>query len=731
MSRLDLTDCDREPIHAPGAVQPHGALLSLSLPSMTIMQASDNVAVHLGLGVDDLLGRPVQTVLGPDACPAVEAATNERLRMQTGARRIEARGRTFDGIAYEHDGCAILELEPPVEGEHDEHAELESALHALLDARTLDELAQSAVDAFRRLTGFERVMLYRFDDDGHGSVNAEACDAALEPYLGLHYPASDIPRQARALYLQSWLRIIPDARYTPSRIVPALRPDTGGPLDLGFSFLRSVSPIHLEYLANMGVRAAMSVSVVVQERLWGLISCIHHSGPRRVSQAVRSTMAALGRVLSLHIDSMLEHADAARRRGRRGLQDAVADAVRRGSTGQDVLAALVDSAAQVLPMLAADGMAALLDEEVHASGRAPAAPVVRAIADWLQDRGASPYATATLPKLFPAALEAKDVASGVLSFALPGGPHRRVMFFRPEQVRTVFWGGNPRECVELDAATRLHPRRSFEKWKEEVRCSSAPWTSSDLEAAEELRHGLLEIDLARQVALERQAVSTRDEMVAVVSHDLRNPLNVIHLQARLLQCQEKSADIQGPLARINRAIGRMDALVRDLLDLAKIESGRFGLHRRPEPVGDIVAENVALVAPLASAKRITLREEVRAGGDVLADRERVFQVLSNLLGNAIKFTPHGGAITVGAEQHEGEDVVVFTVRDTGPGIPADDLPHVFDRYWVKRRAGQEGTGLGLYIAKGIVEAHGGRIEVQSEVGAGTRFAFTLPASPAC
>ena len=276
---------------------------------------------------------------------------------------------------------------------------------------------------------------------------------------------------------------------------------------------------------------------------------------------------------------------------------------------------------------------------------------------------------------------------------------------------------------------RVHPRRSFELWKEEVRFHSALWTAPDLEAAEHLRRDAVEIDLERQVVREQRAVRARDDLVAVVSHDLRNPLGVIQMQAAILLqtlgsgSEDFSRRIQTSTDHIQRAVRRMNTLIRDLLDLAKLEAGRFTLQCSRCQMNDLVEESLLILRPLAEAKRITLTSDLRADA-VHADRDRIFQVLSNLVGNAIKFTPERGNISVRAETDATE--VRVTVSDTGPGIPSDQLANIFDRYWQARRSDQEGSGLGLFIAKGIIEAHGGRIWTEARAGTGATFIFELP-----
>ena len=725
---VDLTNCDREPIHVPGTIQPHGALLSLRGPDLTIAQASANVAEHLGRSLHDVLGRPLSAVLDAEAASQVQAAFEADDLEERNPLHLTIAGRRHDGIAHRHAGASILEIEPVLPASDGGGAHpLRRALLRVEAARCLPELCQTVVHDVRRLTGFDRVMLYRFDDDGHGSVDAEALEPGLDPYLGLHYPASDIPRQARDLYLKSWLRIIPDARYTPVPLVPPARPDGGAPLDLSFAVLRSVSPIHLEYLANMGVRASMSVSLIVRGQLWGLV-CAHHRGPRRLPYEARSACEVLGRLVSLQIAALADREAAALREARRGTQETLASTMR---GGEDVLQALLSRPAELMSLVGAEGAAVVTGSEARTCGRAPPPDLLMRLSDWLDERGEPGVSsTASLASAFPPALDARAVASGLLTFALPGVERRRLLWFRPEIVQTVSWSGDPRKPVEADAALRLHPRRSFDLWKEEVHLRSRPWTDGDAESAEGLRRRAVEIDLERQVVREQQAVRARDDLVAVVSHDLRNPLGVIQMQtSQLLRVStaaqsDQSRRLRTAAERIQRSVDRMNALIQDLLDLAKIEAGRFALQPEPIEVGGLVEETLALMRPLAEARRIAILAPSSHAPPVLADPERVFQVFSNLIGNAIKFTPEGGTIAVTVDPQPG--CVLFTVRDTGPGIPADQLPQLFNRYWQAPRKGQEGTGLGLYIAKGIVDSHGGRIWVESTPGAGTRFMFTLP-----
>jgi light-regulated signal transduction histidine kinase (bacteriophytochrome) len=728
----DLTDCDREPIHIPGTIQPHGVLLVLAEPALTVAQVSDNVRAHLSLSVEDVLGRPLSTLIDPPSVDEVREALRDERWYETNPLRLQANGVLFDGIVHRHDGAAILELEPNPEPAKPMplYHPFRPALMRLQHVATLAELAEVVVGQVRRVTGFDRVMFYRFHDDGHGSVDAEAKEPALEPYLGLHYPASDIPVQARQLYLKNWLRLIADGRATPARVVPTLRPDTRAPLDLSFAVLRSVSPIHLEYMANMGVRASMSISLIVRDRLWGLISCLDHTRPRRIPHDLRAACEFLGRLTSLHIAAFEDRELLALRASRRSTEEVLAEAMRASAVGENVLAGLLTLPDELMGLVGAEGAALLSAGEPATCGRTPPPALIQEIAAWLdaESDARGPFSTASLGTLWPGALPASAVASGLLTFALPGAPARRLLWFRPEIIRTVSWGGDPTKSVAKGSDERLRPRHSFALWRQEVRLHARPWTASDLEAAEELRRRAVEVDLERQLVSEQRAVQARDDLIAVVSHDLRSPLSAILMLSDVLTSQQPPAGAAtSPLlhdvpARIRSSATHMKALIDDLLDLARIEANRFVLRPRSVESGVMIEEALLAVAPLAAAKRITLASQAIDSTTLEADPEQIFRVLSNLLGNAIKFTPEGGTVTVQAERRR--DELMTTVSDTGPGIPADNLPHLFERYWQARPARQVGAGLGLYIAKGIVEAHGGRIWAESPAGA--KLIFTLP-----
>jgi len=732
---VDLSSCAKEPIHIPGSIQPHGVLFALHEPALIVAQVSANTADVLGVDPEPLLGHPLENLLDAAALGLLTEALRSDHPQEYNPFPVSVGSRVFDGIVHRHQGATLLELEPVragVEaGNRSPKHLLQRILARLQAAENLRELCDTAAAEVRRLTGFERVSIYRFDEEDNGEVLSENKREGLDPYLGLHYPASDIPQQARRLYLLNWLRIIPDREYRPAPLLPSLRPDNQQPLDLSFSVLRSVSPIHLEYMRNLGVRASMSISLVVGGRLWGLISCGNHSSPRYLSYELRAACELIGRITSQLIGVQEEREKLELRKKLRGHQERLVEAMR--AEEEEALAGLVKQPGELLGLAGAGGAAVFCEGRCWTVGRVPPESAIEGLVGWLRETvKEGVFHTRVLPGLYPPAEAFKEAASGLLAVSLPKPAPDYVLWFRPEVLQTVNWGGDPTKPVEkAGEELRLHPRRSFELWKEVVRANSLPWTPAEVEAATDLRRYAIEVDLGHQVLREQKAVQSRDDLVAVVSHDLKNPLGVIHLQVGLI-LRAIPLDREGPwrrlhtsIERIQHATDRMNTLIRDLLDLAKIEAGRFAIEPLPEELESLLEECTELFHPLAGQKRISLSQQViQPEVRVQADRERIFQVFSNLLGNAIKFTPEGGSIQLTAEPVG--RAVRFAVKDTGPGIPQEQLPHLFNRYWQAKKRAQEGTGLGLYIAKGIIEAHGGQLWVESQVGSGTTFFFTLP-----
>jgi two-component system, chemotaxis family, sensor kinase Cph1 len=541
---VDLSNCEREPIHVPGSIQPRGVLLAVSEPDMVVRQVSRNLADVVGTAWDDALGRPLAEVLGtiPAQAVARSASAFGDLRERNPVElTLDCDGTPcpVDAILHRatHAPDAVLpgsgsgpavsgrpvpastlvvELEPasgprPFSFPNTYRA-VRGTISELNRASTLQELYDITAQAVRTLTGFDRVMVYRYDADYNGEVVAEAKLPELNSFLGLHYPASDIPAQARALYEKNWVRLISDVRYTPSPLEPVDLPATGRPLDLTYATLRSVSPIHCEYLQNMGVQASMSISLLRDDTLWGLIACHHYSGPHAPPYATRAAAEFLGSTLSLRLVDRAE--DEEHRRALR-VRSTMAWLTAAALDEDRPLAETVLGRPGLLDVVPADSVVVDLQGHRGSAGTPLPPEVATALADWAAHQRGDVVSTDRLPLVAPQLAVPSELACGVLALTLPDGQH--VIWTRGEQVHSVDWGGDPhnKAIAEREGdSIRLSPRKSFDRWREVVRSRSEPWTPAELTEAGELRTNLLEALYARSRRIARTALTLQRSLLS-------------------------------------------------------------------------------------------------------------------------------------------------------------------------------------------------------------------------
>jgi light-regulated signal transduction histidine kinase (bacteriophytochrome) len=504
--QADLTNCERELIHLAGSIQPHGVLLSLREPGLRIVQASANTRALLGVPVDSLLEQPV-AMLGGDISDwlARIAAAGDLAEPVPLTCRLVVRGEAagFEGTVHRGvDGVLLVEIEPTQRGPRDaqtvaidnpllmEHVGV--SIQRFGAASTISALADAVVRRFRDLIGYDRVMVYKFDPDGHGKIIAEARDPRLESLLGHHYPASDIPQRARELYLRNRLRVLVGVDDPPAPLVPRFLPGSDADLDMSMCHLRSMSPLHLQYLRNMGVTATLVVSLVREGRLWGLIAC-HHYAPRNLRFSVRAAADLLAEVASTRIAAIENYAHAQVAIQVRRLEQRLVDAT---ATEGDWRLALFRHPQTLLQPLDATGAALFYDNEIMTSGEVPSTPELRALAQWVHgQRTGALLACSSVAQANPALQSLTSMASGVLAISLSATRPDYLMWLRKEQLLTVTWAGDPTKPVIGNDPLELSPRRSFAAWSELVRGTAAPWSSADEALARAFGGSLVDIIL--------------------------------------------------------------------------------------------------------------------------------------------------------------------------------------------------------------------------------------------
>jgi len=738
-------DCEAEPIHIPGGIQPHGYLLVLSEDPQNaghpagprITQASENIAALTGESVDALLGQGLDALLGAQSARRIANAAStmqvDDAPLYLGAFEAPAGAREtvrLDTTIHRHDDALIVEMEATTQPAEAAFASMyplaRTFARGLQNAGTVDELAELAVREARAICGFGRVMLYSFDAEGRSHVLAEYRDEQYASFLHQLFPASDIPQQARALYLRNRIRLVSDVNYVPARLVPATNPATGRATDLTYATLRSFSPVHLEYMRNMGTQASMSVSIVVRGQLWGLISC-HDHGPRRVPFSTRVALEHLGTILSLQIEAKEERAQA---EYLADLRRTMARLIAAMGEHESFVAGLRAAPRDVLNFASSAGAAIVMNDQVTLMGATPDEDTVRALTHWLAENTSSVWATDSLMRHWPPAQAHQDTVCGVLAVPVSQIFRNYLLWFRPELTQTIKWAGEPVKISGADGASA--PRRSFSPWLETVRGRSASWRQGELEIASELRGALLNIVLRRaeeRAELATELARANKELEAFsysVSHDLRAPLRHIAGYGDLLREQEGERMSEKSRRFLNNMLDSArfaGTLVDDLLTFSQM--GRAALRPAPVDLGQLVRVVAREFEADAAGRRIewVIHDLPRVTGDAAF----LQLALRNLISNAVKYTRTRESAKIEIFATRSGDEYIFGVRDNGVGFDMKYGAKLFGVFQRLHRAEEfEGTGIGLANVRRIIERHEGRTWAEGRLGEGAVFYFSLP-----
>jgi light-regulated signal transduction histidine kinase (bacteriophytochrome) len=742
---VDLTDCNHEPIHIPGLIQPHGVLLVLQEPDLTIIQVSSNTLELISISPDELLGKPLLTILAPKQVAAIRQCLSDDFdHVNPLDIFIESATKVllFDGILHRQNALIFLELEPKQESQKADFFEFYQRVKGMITkiqkASSLRSMSEAVVKEVRMVTGFDRVMVYRFDAEGAGQVIAEDRADSLNSYLGLYYPQSDIPDQAKQLYTLNWLRLIPDVTYQPSALVPAHNPVDDRPTDLSLSVLRSVSPGHLEYLSNMGVGASMSISLIQEQKMWGLIVC-HHSTPRYVPYGVRTMCEFVGQVMSVELSNKEAREDLDYKITLKSLQGKLVESL---SQSEHFVDGLLELDSNLLDLVSASGAAICTVDQIIRIGQTPPETELTALRDWVKTQiQHNLFQTRSLVQLYPAAASFKAVASGLLALELSGFHQNYIFWFRPEVIQSVNWAGNPNNPVEVtnSGEKRLLPRKSFEKWQETVQGCSLPWKACEIEVVDELQSLIVGVILKQadnlakiNLELERSNIEL-DSFAYIASHDLKEPLRGIHNYSNFLMedyAEVLDADGVAKLHTVVRLTQRMEDLINSLLHYSQL--GRAELSRQSTNLNEVAQQAIDTLG-ISQPQSLIKFLFPRPLPTICCDRGQMSELFTNLLTNAIKYNDKSEKwVEIGFIESDGGDpqnplLYTFYIRDNGIGIPPQHLDRVFQIF--KRLHTQDqyggGTGAGLTIVKKIVERHGGKIWVKSTLDEGSTFYFRL------
>jgi len=659
--KADLTNCDREPIHVLGNIQPFGFLLAAGM-DWIVRRASANCAAFLNVEAEQILGVPLTVLFSEKALHAIR----NRITLLRGPDSVERLfhlaltegGPLFDVAVHFSGDQIVIEAEPAQEAEVEASTMVRAMMARLSQSESMAGFLREGARQVRALTGFDRVMVYRFDDQGSGEVVAESAAPGIDSFLGQRYPASDIPAQARKLYLRNIFRVIADVNSVPVPILPALD-ERGQALDQSLSVLRAVSPIHIEYLKNMGVVASLSISIILDGRLWGLFAC-HHYVPRLPSFAYRTAAELFGQIFSLMLESRERRESADYETRARGVADRLLATVAQDASLLTNPSWIGDMVFDIIP---AEGVGVYLDGAVALSGLAPAHEQFERIIALLQQKaGSEIFTTSSIQAVLPEGVAYADRAAGMLAVPLSRSPRDYAVLFRSEQLRNVRWAGNPAKPVELGPhGDRLTPRKSFELWSELMKGHAVPFTAAEQRMAEAVRSGMSDVlaRLSDAAEEERLRAHERQELlIAELNHRVRNILALI----RALMAQSRQSGAQSVESFIATLDDRIQALARAH---NQVTADRWGPARL-----------IDLMETEASAYLGEKRTRMRFGGPNVLFHPGAFTTLAlvihELVTNAAKYgaLSDNGSVTVNWRRQENGDLVLEWTEEGGPVVVA-------------------------------------------------------------
>ncbi|MGE9269232.1 MAG: ATP-binding protein, partial [Verrucomicrobiales bacterium] len=721
--------------------QSHGILFVLSSAGHGIEQVSENLTDLLGLRPEDVVGRPFGDLLESQSRGYAEEIIDHAAKTFTNPfsiRMLNASGRSipFNAIAHTIEGgSTVIELEPVAleRGASSLDGYFRMVQASLAESTDLDEVRQVAdlmAKQVKDFTGFDRVMIYRFAPDDHGEVIAEALEEGMEPYLHLHFPASDIPPQARELYLRTWVRLLYDVDAPQASLFPSQHPRIEGPLPMGDAVLRSLSPVHLEYLRNMGVAATLTISLVVEGRLWGLIAC-HHRTPHFVSYGMRATASFYGVIMSaqiLRVDRLAE--DRGVRFATREISKMLARMDRRHPLGTQLRAEL-DALARVFE---ADGIVYYESGAISKFGSCPSRQTLVSAISKLEERYADSGLICDRAKdQLPEITADEPLAMGLIAISFATDVW--LLILRSEQPRVIKWGGNPNRKVSVDDRGKLRPRNSFSEWVSEVRGQALPWPSYIDQMVDELRTGLSSFLFENTRHLE----SVNDELekfAGVIAHEvksqLQSPTMVLGLVESLPQVQSDAA-VHEMVSIGAESLRTLSHFTTEMLSFARAD--REDEVPEEVDVAVVVDQVLAQLSQTLKVESMRSRFVVHKLPTVSASKSLLSHLISNLVRNALLHGPldeQGDfCVEIGAvrelESARDRNSPVFFVRDNGRGIAEADQERIFEYF---QRGGGEnrrgkGSGIGLGFVSRLLERGGGRIWLESQPGKGATFFFTL------
>lgn len=743
---VNLTNCEQEPIHIPGSIQPHGFLIGLKEDTFTIDFCSANCEEYIGIPYKELLDKKFEDFFGTDSLNSLKDYISKDQMLSSTLHRLTIEDKTFQCTVHKSESIYIIEAEPVntrdrnISEVYDQTSQFLLYMH---DTHTLKELCQLVANGTREITGYDRVMIYRFDKDYNGEVFAESVRDDLEPFLGLHYPHTDIPPQARELYMKNLLRLIADINYTPVPIY-TIDDTRDKNLDLSLSILRSTSPIHVQYLHNMGVGATLTISLIYKKKLWGLIAC-HHYSPKNLTPEIRLAAQLQGHFITSQIDLRQSNEEyEVSRKTNEELKKINTFSLTGKDEGKFNDLVKKDG---ILQLCNAAGVAIVFNGGIYKNGITPTDDEIQDMANWLATyTNNGSFYTDKLVDYLPNKLDMCGQTSGLIYHSLDMDSNNCILWFRPETKTEVNWAGDPNKAIVKDK-NGLSPRNSFKLWKETVSCTSKPWLQPEIVTAATYANSLQrqinlliisqEEEKYRKLSeLLKETNSELENINWISTHDLQEPLRKIQIiSSRILSKEtEIPENVHDAILRMNASAGRMQTLLIDILKYTRLKHSddafeEVDLNRIVKELKEEMSETINEKSTVINYEELPVVKGIPF---------LIKQLFSNLISNSVKYTAEdrNPEINITASPvpmtYNGKDTGFYNVihfSDNGIGFEPQFSESIFNIFTKLHAASEyKGSGVGLALCKKIMQNHHGYITAVSTLGEGTTISMYFPAN---
>ncbi|KEO75061.1 ATP-binding protein [Anditalea andensis] len=782
---INLTNCDKEPIHLLGKLQRLGHLLAISNESLEIKYISEGLNQIFNLSLEQTFHLRIVDLFDKEFLKSLKRFIGGKRKNSSYHQPISVAGSYYKVIFAASNGYTIIEMEaiPDLEEHYLQvqvgNSFIEEAITSINNARSEVQLVNNAAVLLRGFTGFDRVMVYKFDENGDGEVIAEDKTFGLDSFLGLNYPASDIPKQARKLYLSNKVRAINDVYDEGKKIFSIDDISAADHLDLSYSVFRSVSPIHLQYLKNMGVTASHGISLIINETLWGMIICHHYEGTKFLSLNQRMTTQLFGDFFS----KSLELINASQEKQEISILSGIVDQLKyEQSVKGPVFEALKQNWDHISNLMNCQGMALMSKDGIDYIGEKVKENDLKTISEQINEKKEFIYATKSI--LASGLMGLSDFPyAGFLRLSISESLGTELFLFRKEKKRVINWAGNPNKPIEIDFdnVNKLSPRNSFAKWEQKVENESREWFAKDISLGKILRESLISYELEKmnqQYAkneknsryfesllnernqelsytnqqLEKQLKANladqrtleiaknsaeymnkvKSGFLANLSHEMRTPMNGIMGLSLVIKQMSDNDNIHNFANLQIESSERLLKTLNRILEMAKIENNAikhtFGLI----DMGTLLAELIEPLKILADQKKQSLlMVNHDKSKKIVSDQYILEQIITNLVGNAIKYSPEGGHIQINAKTISIDltEFLVITIEDNGVGIANDNINKIYDPFYMESEITKQkdnSSGLGLFLVKKYTEYLNGEIDVKSKKNIGTIFTVKIP-----